>query len=76
MIKKKLKMLEFFQVHTLKKCVLQKVFDEVEDHKFENHNFLISKYYEQMLVNDYGNWRELPPKDQRVTRHDLVDFKL
>ena len=51
-------------------------FDEVEDHKFENHNFLISKYYEQMLVNDYGNWRELPPKDQRVTRHNLVDFKL
>lgn len=54
----------------------RKFFDEAEDHKFENHNFLISKYYEQMLVNDYGNWRELPPKDQRVTRHNLVDFKL
>ena len=69
-------MLEFFQVHTLKNVYCRKFFEEVEDHKFENHNFLISKYYEQMLVNDYGNWRELPPEDQRVTRHDFVDFKL
>ena len=75
--KEKTKNVRIFPGPYVKKNVYcRKFFDEVEDHKFENHNFLISKYYEQMLVNDYGNWRELPPKDKRVTRHDLVDFKL
>lgn len=66
----------FPSTYAKKDIYCRKFFDEVEDHKFENHKFLISKYYEQMLVNDYGNWRELPPKNKRVTRHDLVDFKL
>lgn len=51
-------------------------FEETINHDFEGHSFMISKYYEQMLVNDYGNWKELPPKNKRVTRHDLIDFKL
>lgn len=75
--KEKTKEVRIFPSTYAKKDVYcRKFFEEVEDHKFENHNFLISKYYEQMLVNDYGNWRELPPKNQRVTRHNLVDFKL
>ena len=75
--KEKTKEVRLFPITYAKKDVYcRKFFEEVEDHKFENHNFLISKYYEQMLVNDYGNWRELPPKNQRVTQHNLVDFKL
>lgn len=75
--KEKTKEVRLFPSTYAKKDVYcRKFFEEVEDHKFENHNFLISKYYEQMLVNDYGNWRELPPKNQRVTQHNLVDFKL
>lgn len=66
----------FPSTYAKKDIYCRNFFEKVEDHKFENHSFLISKYYEQMLINDYGNWRELPPKKQRVTRHDIVDFKL
>lgn len=51
-------------------------FKKLEDIKFESHSLSISSNYDQMLKKIYGDYMKLPPKSDRVTRHDLKELKL
>ena len=44
--------------------------------KFESYLLPISSHYDRMLKQIYGNYMKLPPKTDRVTRHDLKKIKL
>lgn len=43
---------------------------------FENEEFCIVRDYDLFLHQIYGNYMELPPKDQRCTRHTITELKL
>lgn len=43
---------------------------------FENHKFYMSKDYDHMLKVVYGDYMQLPPASERVTRHDLEELEL
>lgn len=45
--------------------------------EFEGEKFKVISNYEKWLNQNYGNWEELPPKDQRTQHHyfDLYDMK-
>lgn len=37
---------------------------------FEGHYLSVISEYVSMLKHDYGNWRKLPPKGERMSHHD------
>ncbi len=39
-------------------------------YKFQDSAFYGVEKYDEYLTNLYGNWRELPPEDKRITHHD------
>lgn len=39
--------------------------------KFEQDEFFAPKYYENYLVERYGDWQTLPPENQRVAHGDI-----
>lgn len=39
--------------------------------EFEGHQFLISRYYDQILRNYYGDYMQLPPEEHRVSYHHM-----
>lgn len=43
-------------------------------HKFENIEALIPKEYDKFLKKVFGNYMELPPKEKRVSHHDIDVF--
>lgn len=44
--------------------------------KFEGHEFLIPENFEQLLINRYGNYLELPPIEHRKSTHGILKVKL
>ncbi|WP_282806313.1 LicD family protein [Lactobacillus isalae] len=44
--------------------------------QFENSNFAISDNFDEMLTKLYGDYMQLPPAEDRKTRHDLKELKL
>lgn len=44
--------------------------------KFEDISFLCIENYEQYLKNQYGNYMQLPPENERIAKHELVELKL
>lgn len=40
-------------------------------YKFENIEIFGVEHYDEYLTKLYGNWRIMPPKDQRITIHDF-----
>lgn len=51
-------------------------FNSFETIKFENHNFLVTRNYDQMLKQLYGDYMKLPPLSERTTEHDLIELKI
>ena len=45
-------------------------------YKFESINVFGVANYEEYLTRIYGNWRELPPEDRRISHHDFVHLEL
>ncbi|WP_216697689.1 LicD family protein [Anaerostipes faecalis] len=43
--------------------------------KFENKEFMIFKDYDEMLRLKYGNYMKLPPKEERICKHNPVKIK-
>lgn len=43
---------------------------------FENIQIYCPENYDKYLGTIYGNWRELPPKEKRCTKHNYVEFDL
>lgn len=48
-----------------------KYFDNVEEINFDNNLFYISKNYDEMLTQIYGDYMTLPPIEKRVVKHYL-----
>lgn len=49
-------------------------FDEVMETDFDGHRFYILKGYDNVLRRRYGDYMQLPPEDQRVSRHGHDHF--
>lgn len=43
---------------------------------FEGASFSCIENYKQYLQNQYGNYMQLPPENERVSKHELVELKL
>ena len=43
--------------------------------QFEGHEFNAPSNYHEYLTNLYGDYMQLPPEDQRQTRHDVTVYK-
>lgn len=41
---------------------------------FEGENFAAMANYDEYLTNLYGDYMQLPPEDQRISRHDIQFF--
>ena len=50
---------------------LKKNIEEYIDAKFEGLNVMIFKNYDEILRTTYGNYMELPPKSERVPKHNM-----
>jgi len=44
--------------------------------EFEEHKLPILKDYDKYLTQNYGDYMKLPPKDQQVPHHGIVEIKL
>ena len=52
----------------------EKVFESFDNIKFENLNFAIIQNYDIYLTSLYGNYMELPPKEQQKTHHNFIAY--
>ena len=60
-----------------KKYIMPKSwFDEYTDYTFEDTLIRGVKDYEKYLSHLYGDWRKLPPENQRNSGHDLIIVNL
>ena len=50
------------------------LFEGTVKHTFEDHVFLIPKNYDQLLSHTYGDYMQLPPIEQRISHHHIVEF--
>lgn len=50
------------------------LFEGTVKHAFEGHEFLIPKNYDQLLSHTYGDYMQLPPIEQRISHHHIVEF--
>lgn len=42
---------------------------------FEGHEFPIPRNYEQVLVDSYGDYMQLPPEEERIPHHQVIEIK-
>lgn len=49
-------------------------FKELVKAPFEDSEFFITKYYDDMLKEEYGNYMQLPPESQRVYHHGYLAY--
>ena len=47
-------------------------FDELKEIKFEDGKFYISKYYDEILTQIYGDYMTLPPEEKRFVKHNVI----
>lgn len=51
-------------------------FDTYDRLEFENHEFKVISHYKEWLNLIYGNWKQLPPKEERVGHHYFDLYKI
>lgn len=56
------------------RCVECSVFEKKQIMEFEGHSYFGPVGYDKYLTNLYGNYMELPPKEERVTHHNFKAF--
>ena len=52
------------------------IFTDVIEMPFEGQMFFIPKDYDSYLKEWYGNYMMLPPIEDQVPRHEIVDIRL
>ncbi len=50
------------------------ILDEVIPAKFEDREFIITKNYDAILTQVYGDYMQLPPESKQVSRHSFVAY--
>lgn len=58
--------------HVRKETFPVNYFEELEDCKFEDMVVPVSKYYDKVLTQIYGNYMQLPPEEKRKVKHDVI----
>lgn len=53
----------------------KKVYTKTRDFEFEGHMFKGLKYYDKYLQSRYGNYMELPPKEKRVGKAPVCEYR-
>lgn len=71
---------KYFFPNTIEECCDyfdSDIFDEITDIHFRNKKYHTVKDKDKMLQQCYGNYMELPPKEERVWRHHpiVIDFE-
>lgn len=66
----------FFGAYGIKEIVESDIFSVTKELLFEGHYFYCPARYEDYLTCIYGNWKELPPEDKRVSNHDFKAYYL
>ena len=60
----------FPSIYSHDHCVIKKeVFDEYIELPFENRTYMSVKDYDSYLTTIYGDYMQLPPPEQRISRH-------
>lgn len=59
-----------------KEVMRKSIFGNPKQYQFENIIVDGVEKYEEFLTNIYGNWKCLPPKEKRVTKHEYVELNL
>lgn len=54
----------------------KKFLTELEYIDFEGYQFLISKHYDEMLRETYGDYMQLPPKEKQINKHEVTSLSL
>lgn len=52
-----------------KECMPKRIYTELEPVQFENRQYIGIKNADEYLTHMYGDWRKLPPENQRVGDH-------
>lgn len=68
--------MSFYSPYKERDIFEREVWSRFEYHEFENSKYLIPSEYDLILSKIYGRYMELPPKEQQITRHDLVELSL
>ena len=50
--------------------------DRPRELSFEGLSLYVPQSYDEYLRDTFGNWRELPPEEKRVTAHDYIELNL
>ena len=52
------------------------MFENIKITNFENREFYITKNYDEILRDEYGNYMAFPPENERKWKHHpiLIDF--
>lgn len=58
------------------KFILKKFLTELEYIDFEGYQFLISKHYDEMLRETYGDYMQLPLKEEQINKHEVTSLIL
>lgn len=59
-----------------KEIVPLKMFGKPTEFQFEDIKVFGPEDYDGYLSSIYGNWRELPPEEKRVSHHDYIELDL
>lgn len=62
--------------YRLKEIMKQNIFTHYIDVQFENHYLKAIKNYDEYLQKHYGNYMQLPPKNQQITHHTYKAFEI
>lgn len=52
------------------------LFDHVVRHSFEDSTFYIPERYDELLRANYGDYMQLPPLEERLGHHGIIEVKL
>ena len=63
-------------VYRKKEIMEKKIFGQPTEYPFEDIVVNGVERYEEFLTNLYGDWRQLPPEEKRVSLHDYLELDL
>lgn len=66
----------FASFNARKEIYYEKYLTELIDAEFESRKYKISKYYDDILTNLYGDYMKLPSESERINKHEVtkLDF--
>lgn len=59
-----------------KEVALRETYGQPVEVDFEDAKVYVPQDHDQYLRNLYGDWRQLPPEEKRVTHHDFLEIDL